>query len=369
MSCEGANTIGTEVVPPISDVFLGRGGGTNQKRQGSLYRKLVLDNFEEYLTLSALKKRAFAVEKIIHPITEKGGKFLVYHRGKKEWLPAQWNEVASKVMQALRDCKKETAITQDTCSASQNKKTNKVTEDKFSSLTLKTTEKTDGKDKNVGEIPSEVTCHLRKNSNDDIAEKRRRIPLFDDSEAAGACPHRDSKRQKSSSSAKIDDSITVVTNNKDEDPANSSPLIRQCKGGSDSFQWEGELNLDWLQGETQTLDVVEMRNLFRGHTPQKTSPDLLNMEPLSDTSFNQSPWLDQQQELVTGVVDEEDSDSKYMPHLFTKRTARNFHGGTSHQALLSRVKRLESLVALMMNQKSIAEDYSEHFEEGPIYQV
>ena len=90
------------------DVFLGRGGATNQKRQGSLYRQLILENYEYYQTLPSKAKRAFAVEKVMYPIIQKGGKFLVYDQEKKEWVPVQittepasCKDIASKVMQAI----------------------------------------------------------------------------------------------------------------------------------------------------------------------------------------------------------------------------------------------------------------------------
>lgn len=93
-------------VPNEYDVYMGRGGLMNRFRNGSLYRTLIVDHFQQY-KFSPFK-RDFAIEKIINPILEKGGRFFVPTHDLKGWAPGDVEEViAPKVMQALRDCKKE----------------------------------------------------------------------------------------------------------------------------------------------------------------------------------------------------------------------------------------------------------------------
>jgi hypothetical protein len=88
------------------DVYMGRGGLMNRFRNGSLYRTLIVDNFESYQR--AFFKREFAIEHIIKPIQKKGGRFFVPTKDLKGWTQGDIVEViAPKVMQALRDCKKE----------------------------------------------------------------------------------------------------------------------------------------------------------------------------------------------------------------------------------------------------------------------
>lgn len=79
----------------------------NRKRHGSLYRKLIVDNFEAYATIPSKEKRAFACDKVIDPIIiTASGNFLVYHTSKREWVAAEAKHIYSTVMQALRDCKR-----------------------------------------------------------------------------------------------------------------------------------------------------------------------------------------------------------------------------------------------------------------------
>jgi hypothetical protein len=90
---------------PPNDVYLGRGGGTNALRQGSLYRGLILDNAEDYAALPPKAKRQFARERIVQPIHCEGGSFYV-RKPAGGWIICPPGELAAKVMQALRDCKK-----------------------------------------------------------------------------------------------------------------------------------------------------------------------------------------------------------------------------------------------------------------------
>jgi hypothetical protein len=88
------------------DVYMGRGGLMNRFRNGSLYRTLIVDHFEGYQR--AFFKRDFAIDHIIKPIQKMGGRFFVPTKDLKGWTQGDIFEViAPKVMQALRDCKKE----------------------------------------------------------------------------------------------------------------------------------------------------------------------------------------------------------------------------------------------------------------------
>lgn len=109
------------------DVWLGRGGLYNRLRAGSLYRKLILQHYEAYVELESSKKRQYAIDNVILPIRDIGGRFWVPaatagngRRGGSSTNkscgnpsdPASWKEgsdavIVQKVMQALRDCKKD----------------------------------------------------------------------------------------------------------------------------------------------------------------------------------------------------------------------------------------------------------------------
>ncbi|KAG7337432.1 helicase domain protein [Nitzschia inconspicua] len=95
-----------EIEPNQYDVYMGRGGLMNRFRNGSLYRTLIVQNFEGYQC--SIFKRKFAIEKVIEPIMRKGGRFFVPTNDLKGWTEGNIEDVvAPKVMQALRDCKKE----------------------------------------------------------------------------------------------------------------------------------------------------------------------------------------------------------------------------------------------------------------------
>lgn len=93
------------------DVYLGRGGHSNQLRKNSLYSELLNSNFQEYASLESKFKKAFAFERIVNKIKKLGGRFYKEAPGKTVFN-SLWEEVDDKtsiraVMQALRDRAKE----------------------------------------------------------------------------------------------------------------------------------------------------------------------------------------------------------------------------------------------------------------------
>ena len=90
------------------DVFFGRGGGANQKRQGSLYSKLIRRHFKEYHNVFQHEKRTFAEQKVITPLQKRGAKF--WNPKNNGWVLAHPDLVRYKVMQALRDRQKTASI-------------------------------------------------------------------------------------------------------------------------------------------------------------------------------------------------------------------------------------------------------------------
>jgi hypothetical protein len=84
------------------DVYLGRGGGMNKKRHGSLYQILIKRHFEEYRNVKNEEKREFALKHIICPIESAGGKFFFYQR-EGGCMEASQKQKVDTVMQALRD--------------------------------------------------------------------------------------------------------------------------------------------------------------------------------------------------------------------------------------------------------------------------
>ena len=102
------------------NVFIGRGGKMNSIRKGSLYSKLLNDNFAEYSRLANHRaKRRFAWERVIWPITKSGGKFYIRKDNdyeEDEWVEDNCEHVARTVMQALRDRNKASAIERATSS-------------------------------------------------------------------------------------------------------------------------------------------------------------------------------------------------------------------------------------------------------------
>jgi hypothetical protein len=93
---------------------MGRGGGMNKLRRDSFYRKLILQNYDEYYGVRQCEKRCYALVKIVTPIRILGGKFylpsssaIVPAAGDNLWKIGSDDEVLSRVMQSLRDCKKE----------------------------------------------------------------------------------------------------------------------------------------------------------------------------------------------------------------------------------------------------------------------
>jgi hypothetical protein len=84
---------------------MGRGGGMNKLRRDSFYRKLILQNYDEYCGVRQSEKRVFALIKIVKPIRKLGGKF--YLPEDSCWIIGSNDAVLYRVMQSLRDCKKE----------------------------------------------------------------------------------------------------------------------------------------------------------------------------------------------------------------------------------------------------------------------
>ncbi|KAL3922148.1 MAG: hypothetical protein SGILL_002359 [Bacillariaceae sp.] len=92
--------------PNEYDVYMGRGGLMNRFRNGSLYRRLILEKYEAYK--HAPFKRDFAFDEIVKPVQAKGGRFFIPSNDLKGWVQGDIYEViAPKVMQALRDCYKD----------------------------------------------------------------------------------------------------------------------------------------------------------------------------------------------------------------------------------------------------------------------
>jgi hypothetical protein len=98
----------------LYNVYMGRGGGMNKLRRDSFYRKLILQNYDEYCGVRQCEKRDYALVKIVTPIRKLGGKFylpsssaIVPAAGDNLWKIGSDDEILSRVMQSLRDCKKE----------------------------------------------------------------------------------------------------------------------------------------------------------------------------------------------------------------------------------------------------------------------
>ena len=111
---------------------MGRGANLNKLRFDSLYRKLILQNFDDYSKAGQHQKRRFALIKILTPVHNVGGTFYVPSGNNKKigsgtttttmignsdnnnnknnnnsfWKIGSKDEVLSKIMQALRDNKK-----------------------------------------------------------------------------------------------------------------------------------------------------------------------------------------------------------------------------------------------------------------------
>ena len=77
---------------------LGLGAGSNKKRQGSLYCKLIVEKFREYLDLPASQKQQFAIEKTVIPIKVKGGISQGYNKKKGGWTLGEPKLVCSRVI-------------------------------------------------------------------------------------------------------------------------------------------------------------------------------------------------------------------------------------------------------------------------------
>jgi hypothetical protein len=100
-------------IPSKFDAVLGRGGEKNCLRKDSLFRELIIAHWSDYCAIPnhrSQEKRDFAHERVINPIIENGGHFLVYS-GKEpfELLPANKRELVelySKISQCFRDEKK-----------------------------------------------------------------------------------------------------------------------------------------------------------------------------------------------------------------------------------------------------------------------
>jgi hypothetical protein len=115
-----------ETEPNEYDVYMGRGGLMNRFRNGSLYRRLILENFQAYKTATC--KRDFAMDNVIIPVQEKGGRFFVPSSNLRGWVQGDIYEViAPKVMQALRDCYKDEGVKPFVVDLSKTAKTTKKT--------------------------------------------------------------------------------------------------------------------------------------------------------------------------------------------------------------------------------------------------
>lgn len=104
-----------------NDVLFGRGHTANQLRKRSLYRSLLEQHRSEYKSRDLFKKKTeFVMNKIIRPIQEKGGRFLLFQsfveeqNGDPDHTKAYCEDksddmefVANKIKQALRDLGKE----------------------------------------------------------------------------------------------------------------------------------------------------------------------------------------------------------------------------------------------------------------------
>jgi hypothetical protein len=99
--------------PSKFDAVFGRGGMKNVLRKDSLFRQLIVAHWKDYCAIInhlSETKRAFVREKVIKPILEQGGHFLVFSgKDPYELLPANKGDLAAlyiKIGQCLRDEKK-----------------------------------------------------------------------------------------------------------------------------------------------------------------------------------------------------------------------------------------------------------------------
>lgn len=91
------------IIPTEKDALIGGcGGNANKIRGNSLYFELINSFAVEYYSLKKGQKRQFAVEKVINPLREDGGRFLTMCSGAFRVVESE-KIVQSKVMNALRD--------------------------------------------------------------------------------------------------------------------------------------------------------------------------------------------------------------------------------------------------------------------------
>jgi hypothetical protein len=94
-----------------SDAILGRNGPTKADLEGSFYEQLIHVLWDEYSKIPLTEREDFAVNRVINPVREQGGRFMRWDTNRQQYRvmeEREEKEIAKTVMQSLRDCRKNT---------------------------------------------------------------------------------------------------------------------------------------------------------------------------------------------------------------------------------------------------------------------
>jgi hypothetical protein len=96
-----------------SDAILGCNGPTKADRRGSFYERLIHVLWDEYGKIPFTEKESFAVNRVMNPVREQGGRFMRWDSNKGQYRVMGEDEerdIVKTVMQALRDRRKNMLI-------------------------------------------------------------------------------------------------------------------------------------------------------------------------------------------------------------------------------------------------------------------
>jgi hypothetical protein len=90
------------------DATLGHMGPTKGDRKESFYKQLIDVLWDDYGSIPLTEKWKFVVDKVINPIHGRGGRFVRWDADKQQYRVMEGEEITKKVMQALRNGRKNT---------------------------------------------------------------------------------------------------------------------------------------------------------------------------------------------------------------------------------------------------------------------
>lgn len=100
------------VQPHVLDVLLARGRTHTDRPANRICRAAVEHNMEAYNSANSRKEKMRISTKIVHSITCRGGRFLVFDKGADGWVELNDEEARTRVTQAMRNIRQQQRLQQ-----------------------------------------------------------------------------------------------------------------------------------------------------------------------------------------------------------------------------------------------------------------